>query len=74
MVKIENKNFVKAVEEHPESKLRIAVLADSSRTTLDKVMNGEPDLLLSSVEKLADFLGFNVEVRFVKKQNVASQV
>lgn len=67
MITIDNENFVEAVASHPESKLKIAVKADSSINTLEKLINGDTDLQLSSVEKLADYVGFDVQVQFVKR-------
>ena len=67
MIRIKTENFVNAVKNHKESKIRIAVLADSSTTTLNKILKGETDLKLSVVDKLAGFLGLDVVVEFKEK-------
>jgi hypothetical protein len=72
MIKLKNEKFVETVESHPDGKSKIAILADSSRTTMDKLLNGKTDLQLSSVEKLANYVGLDVVIDFVPKPETAT--
>ena len=67
MIRFNNQNLKKAVENHPDSQVKIAVLSGSSETTLKRVLKGETDLNLSSLDKLAGYVGLDVEIRFVKR-------
>lgn len=68
MVIIRNKNFIKAVKASDQSNEKIAAFADSSRTTLEKMIRGQADMQLSKMDSIADYLGFDVEVRFLKRK------
>lgn len=67
MINFKTEPIVKAVTEHPEAKYRIAVLAGMTTTTMDKILASDIELTLISIDKLADYLGFDVEVSFKKK-------
>lgn len=69
MIVFDNTHLIEAVERHEKSKAKIAALAESSAVTLDKVLKGNTDLHLQSIERLADFLGFDVRLSLVAKSN-----
>jgi hypothetical protein len=52
----------------------LAIFAGSSLPTLNKVLDGDPDIQLAAVEKLAEYVGLGVEVSFfpLPKANGAS--
>jgi hypothetical protein len=68
MITINNQPILDAVEKHEDPKTKIAFKADSNPVTLDKLLIGDPDISLSSIDKLAGFLGFDAEVRFVRRK------
>jgi hypothetical protein len=68
MIKFDNKLFTQAFEAKGESKTRLAVMANSSVPSLDNILAANADsMVLSTLEKFADYLGLDVEVRFVKR-------
>lgn len=73
MVTIKNEKLVKAVNGFDGSKTKLAVHSDVSEPTLKKVLDGDTDVNLSSIGKLATFLGFDVVVSF-KPQDAAEEV
>lgn len=64
MLKVNTDALKRAVENHGSAKTKIAALADSSTTTLDSALSGDPSMNLSSLQKLADFLGLDIEVTY----------
>jgi len=69
MIVFDNKDLIEAVGEHEKSKAKIAALAETSAVTLDKVLKGNTDIHLQSIERLADFLGFDVKVSLVARSS-----
>lgn len=67
MVNFQNEPINRAVEQSQYSKEKLAVLAEVATPTLEKVMNGEANLMLDSVERIADYLGYDVVISFKKK-------
>ena len=70
MISFKNKNFVSAVDKRGD-KTRSAILAGSSTRVLDKVLAGEKDLTLASIDRLAEYYGFDVQIVFVAKASKA---
>lgn len=67
MVIIENANFVEAVKQNPLSQRKLVVMANSTEATLKKILDGQTDLQLGSIDSLASYLGFDVQVSFIKR-------
>lgn len=71
-IKINKDNLAAAVETHPQSKSKIAAFADTTVPTLDKLLAGDTDFYTSSIEKIADYLGFDVEINFRKREQISA--
>ena len=68
MITFDNKTIQEAVDAHEAGgKTRLAYLCGVSPPTINKMLAGEEDLTLSSIDQVASFLGFDVEIRFVKQ-------
>jgi hypothetical protein len=67
MVRFENDEFAEVVEKNEFSEAKLAILADMSPTSFKKILNGDTDLRLCTLDKCAGFMGFDVEVRLVRK-------
>ena len=74
MVTFQNEPIKKAVEQSQYSKAKVAVLAEVAEPTLDKVINGDSQIMLDSIERIADYLGFEVVISFKKKAMVPASV
>lgn len=70
--KIQNTNLLNAIKRNEDTPTTISFKAGSSPAVLRKIMSGQSDLFLTKIEAIADYLGFDVEVRFVKKPKVAA--
>lgn len=67
MVRVNTEVLKKAVENHELPKTKIAVMADASATTLDSALEGDPSMNLSSLQRIADYLGLDIEVSYVER-------
>lgn len=74
MVTINNEPIIQAVEQHEQPKFKIAVFADSNLPSLEKTLRGDIDVTLTSLDKLAGYLGFDVEVNFIPRVSIAEGV
>lgn len=73
MITIKNEKLAEEVNKHDQGKTGFAVHAGSSFTTLEKVLNGDSDINLNSIGKLAEFAGMDVIVDFVPQAKSASR-
>lgn len=70
MIKFDNNLFIKKFGEKQERKIKVAVNADSSVDTLEKVIAGNTDVTLKSLDKLGEYLGLDIAVQFIDKTGV----
>jgi hypothetical protein len=73
MIRFNNEPFLKAVEDSGQPKSRLAILAYSSTHTFNKVLEGDTDMQLTVLGKIADYLGLDVEIHFVKRNNGSNE-
>jgi hypothetical protein len=67
-IDIDSTPLEKAIDASTDGRTKIAFLADSNPDVLKKILQNKGETLaLSSIEKIADYLGFRVQVKFVKK-------
>jgi DNA-binding phage protein len=72
MVTIHIEPLARAVADSSQTRLQIAVHADVSPDTLSKVLKANDDTLsLSTIAKVASYMGLDIEVRFKKAAPVA---
>ena len=67
-ITVKNTELKKAIEGHEFPKRKIAALADISTVTLNKALDGDTDLNLDSVRKIAKFTGLEVELVWKKRK------
>lgn len=61
----------KAIAQSPYTKAQVAILAGVAELTLDKVLSGEANLMIDSIDRIADYLGLEVVISFKKKAQEA---
>lgn len=71
MINIDVQPITTAVAKHPKAKRTIAALAESSVDTIDKMLAGESNLTLSAMNRVAEFFGYDIEVKFRKQKEAA---
>lgn len=59
-----NEELIKAVESSGDSKIKIAVNADASLQTLEKMLAGETDMQLSAIDRIASHIGLRTVVSY----------
>jgi len=67
MVIIDTTALKAELTNHKEKPSRLSVLAGSSPATLQKLLGGDGKLRLRSIAQIADYLGLDVTIGFVKK-------
>jgi hypothetical protein len=71
MLKIRNEPIILAVQRHPEPKYRQAILSGSTEPTFNKLLEADPGITMEAAAKIAEYYGYDTELRFVKKSPVA---
>lgn len=66
-ISIETDDLVKAVADSKEAKAKIAYMADLSPATLQRVLDADHDVIVSTIGKVADYLGFKTKITFERK-------
>jgi hypothetical protein len=67
MVKVNTDPLIQAIQRHPESQKNISTYSDVSEPTINSICSGADTVVLYNYGKLADYLGYDVEVTFKKK-------
>jgi hypothetical protein len=67
MVTVKIDPIIQAIQQHPKSKNDIAAFSDTTVPTLNSICSGADTVVLYNYGKLADYLGYDVEVTFKKK-------
>lgn len=71
MVTINNDALKEAVRQHEQPESNIGILAGSSPATLRSALEGDSTMNLSTLNKLAEFLGLEIQVTWKKVKKPA---
>lgn len=69
MIVIKKQRFIDAVKRSKESNSRIAAFAGVGEPTLYRMLAGKPNMNLKKLEQVADYVGLDVEVRFIRQKS-----
>lgn len=69
LIRFDNTKFQEAVKNSTFSKRKIAALTGGSELTIKKILEGQTTLHLPKLDRLADFLGLDVQITFIPRSN-----